>query len=122
MSSFVADTDPQIAEIINQEAQRQESGLELIASENSVGRSVMEVQGSVLTNKYALPFEIRSPFVTSGVRIGTPAITTTGIKPEQAGLIAQLISNLLKNPCSEQTIKDCRNQVEELCKAFPLYR
>lgn len=88
------------------------------------GKDAEELLGKaeITVNKNAVPFETRSPFVTSGVRIGTPAITTRGIKPEQAGLIAQLISNLLKNPCSEQTIKDSRNQVEELCKAFPLYR
>ena len=53
MSSHVVKTDPEIAAIIEQETQRQENGLELIASENCVSRAVMEAQGSVLTNKYA---------------------------------------------------------------------
>jgi len=155
MSNYVANTDPEIASIIEQEAERQESGLELIASENSVSRSVMEVQGSVLTNKYAegypakryyggcafvdaaeallgqaditvnknsIPFETRSPFVTSGVRLGTPAITSRGIKPEQAGIIARLISNILKNPGDDAVIQNSKKEVEDLCKAFPLYK
>ncbi len=53
MSSHVVKTDPEVAAIIEQETQRQENGLELIASENCVSRAVMEAQGSVLTNKYA---------------------------------------------------------------------
>ena len=53
MLSHVAKTDPEIAAIIEQETQRQENGLELIASENCVSRAVLETQGSVLTNKYA---------------------------------------------------------------------
>jgi len=73
-------------------------------------------------NKNAIPFETRSPFVTSGIRIGTPAITSRGITPEQAGTIAQIITNLLKNPQNESVIKKSRYEVEELCRSFPLYK
>jgi glycine hydroxymethyltransferase len=73
-------------------------------------------------NKNAIPFETRSPFVTSGIRIGTPAITSRGITPEQAGTIAQIISNVLKNPQNESVIKKSRYEVEELCRSFPLYK
>jgi len=53
ISPHILNTDPEIAKIIEQEIERQENGLELIASENSVSRAVMDAQGSVLTNKYA---------------------------------------------------------------------
>jgi len=79
-------------------------------------------QAKLTVNKNAIPFEKRSPFVTSGIRIGTPAITSRGIKSEQAGVIAQIISNLLKTPNDESVIKKSQNEVEELCKSFPLYK
>ena len=88
------------------------------------GKDAEELLGraEITVNKNAVPFETRSPFVTSGVRIGTPAITSRGIKPEQAGLVARLISDLLKNPGSEAVMEKSRNKVIELCKAFPLYQ
>jgi len=79
-------------------------------------------QAKLTVNKNAIPFEKRSPFVTSGIRIGTPAITSRGIKSEQAGVIAQIISNLLKTPNDESVIKKSQNEVVELCKSFPLYK
>lgn len=79
-------------------------------------------QAKLTVNKNAVPFETRSPFVTSGIRIGTPAITSRGIKAKQAGAIAQIISNLLKTPNDESVIKKSKHEVEELCKSFPLYK
>ena len=88
------------------------------------GKDAEELLGraEITVNKNAVPFETRSPFVTSGVRIGTPAITSRGIKPEQAGLVARLISDLLKNPGSDTVMEKSRNEVIELCRAFPLYQ
>jgi len=76
----------------------------------------------ITVNKNSIPFETRSPFVTSGVRIGTPAITSRGIKQEQAGIIARLISNILKNQGDDAVIQNSKKEVEDLCKAFPLYK
>jgi glycine hydroxymethyltransferase len=78
-------------------------------------------QAGITVNKNSIPFETRSPFVTSGVRIGTPAITSRGIKTAQAETIAQLISGILKNP-NNTAIKEAQVTVKELCQAFPLYR
>jgi len=79
-------------------------------------------QAGITVNKNSIPFETRSPFVTSGVRIGTPAITSRGIKTAQAETIAQLISGILKNPNNTAIIQEARGTVKELCQAFPLYR
>lgn len=79
-------------------------------------------QAGITVNKNAIPYETRSPFITSGIRIGTPAITSRGIKKEQAQFIAQLISNILKSPGKDAVIEESKKQVESLCKTFPLYQ
>ena len=60
--------------------------------------------------------------MTSGIRIGTPAITSRGMKAEQAEIIANLIAGLLKNPGSEEKLASTKGTIAELCAAFPLYK
>lgn len=79
-------------------------------------------RAKITVNKNAIPFETQSPFVTSGIRIGTPAITSRGIKTSEAEYIAQLIAQLLKNPNDEKILDHTRQNVTELCNAFPLYK
>jgi len=79
-------------------------------------------QAGITVNKNSIPFETRSPFVTSGIRIGTPAITSRGMKAEQAEIIANLIAGLLKNPGSEKKLASAKGTIAELCAAFPLYK
>ncbi len=79
-------------------------------------------QAGITVNKNSIPFETKSPFITSGVRIGTPAITSRGIKAAQAETIAGLISGILKAPNDQAKIQKTRGIVEELCQAFPLYK
>jgi glycine hydroxymethyltransferase len=88
------------------------------------GKAAEELLGQVgiTVNKNSIPFETRSPFVTSGIRIGTPAITSRGMKTPQAEVIGGLIANLLKNPESEKKVEDAKETIGELCKDFPLYR
>jgi glycine hydroxymethyltransferase len=85
------------------------------AAEELLGRADLTV------NKNSVPFETRSPFVTSGIRIGTPAITSRGMKADQAGVIANLIADLLTHPADEARIEKARGQVTDLCHAFPAY-
>lgn len=76
----------------------------------------------ITVNKNTVPFETRSPFITSGIRIGTPAVTTRGMKEKEMELIGKMISKVLHNIKSESTIAEVRKEVVELCKAFPLYK
>jgi glycine hydroxymethyltransferase len=90
---------------------------------NITGKDAQDVLGraGITVNKNAIPFETRSPMVTSGIRLGTPALTTRGMKSNEMTFIANLIVDVLKNPGNEQLIDKTRNKVMELCKAFPLY-
>ena len=76
----------------------------------------------ITVNKNTVPNEKRSPFVTSGVRIGTPALTTRGMKEPEMRQIAKWISTVLKDATNEETLKRVHSEVKELCKTFPIYR
>ena len=73
---------------------------------------------NITVNKNTIPKETRSPFITSGIRIGTPNITTRGLKEEQMEQIAYIMARVLTNPEEKDTLKQ---QVIELCKQFPVY-
>ncbi len=85
-------------------------------AEIALGRS------GITVNKNSIPFETRSPQVTSGIRIGTPAVTTRGMKAPEMAKIADLIVEVLKNPYEESVIAQTRQKVHELCQAFPIYQ
>jgi serine hydroxymethyltransferase (EC 2.1.2.1) len=73
----------------------------------------------IATNKNTIPFDPESPFITSGIRIGTAAMTTRGMKEPEMFEIAELISDTLENKSDIEKIK---KRVYELCDRFPLYR
>lgn len=75
----------------------------------------------ITVNKNTIPFETRSPFVTSGIRIGTPAVTTRGMKEKEMELIGDFIIEVLEHIDNEETQKKVRERVKELCLKFPLY-
>jgi glycine hydroxymethyltransferase len=75
----------------------------------------------ITVNKNMVPFDTKSPFVTSGIRLGTPALTTRGMKEGEMKKIAQLIDKVLSNIEDESIIQSVRSEVEELCSEFPLY-
>jgi glycine hydroxymethyltransferase len=76
----------------------------------------------ITVNKNTVPNEKRSPFVTSGVRIGTPALTTRGMKEADLTLIAGWIAQVLNDHKNETLLKKIKDQVRELCLKFPIYR
>jgi glycine hydroxymethyltransferase len=76
----------------------------------------------ITVNKNTVPNEKRSPFVTSGVRIGTPALTTRGMKEAEMKQIAVWIGQVLKDHSNEENLKKIKAQVRELCLKFPIYR
>ncbi|MEM9057828.1 MAG: serine hydroxymethyltransferase [Pseudomonadota bacterium] len=76
----------------------------------------------ITVNKNAVPNDPRSPFVTSGLRIGTPAITTRGMGAEETGQVAGWIADVLDDLDNDAVIDRVRGQVVELCRRFPVYR
>ncbi len=75
----------------------------------------------VTTNKNTIPFDPASPFVTSGVRIGTPAVTSRGFNQESMKEVAAIIALTLKNPQDEAKKEEARTRIAALCEKFPLY-
>ena len=73
------------------------------------------------TNKNMIPNDTRSPFVTSGIRLGTPAVTTRGLTEKHMEMIASWINDTLRNPEDESVHARVRSEVESLCQDFPLY-
>ena len=75
----------------------------------------------IIVNKNSIPFDKRGPKITSGIRIGTPALTTRGLKEDEMRLIARFIKDILENIDSDKVIEKVRSEVRELCKNFPIY-
>ncbi len=78
-------------------------------------------RAGITVNKNAVPFDRRGPNVTSGIRIGTPYVTSRGMGPEQMKQIADVIIDILKHPDDQAVVQRCREQVSALCDAFGLY-
>ena len=76
----------------------------------------------ITTNKNMVPYDQRSPLITSGIRIGTPALTTRGMGKDEMKLIAELIHDVLSNINDDTVIKKTRGSVRELCQNFPIYK
>ena len=74
-----------------------------------------------LQNKNAVPFDTESPFVTSGLRFGTPAATTRGFKEEECRFVAQKIVEVIANPNDEEFLTRTHDEIKDLCVKFPVY-
>ncbi len=87
------------------------------------GKQAEEALGKadITVNRNTIPFDPQKPFITSGIRIGTPAVTTRGMKEDEMREIARLIHRVLTNIDDEKVIQEVRDKVKELCAAFPLY-
>jgi glycine hydroxymethyltransferase len=78
-------------------------------------------QAGITLNKNTIPDDPRSPFVTSGVRIGTPSVTTQGMKVPEMTIIAELIARVLRHRADPTTLAAVRSEVAALCSKFPAY-
>jgi glycine hydroxymethyltransferase len=85
-----------------------------------VAQSVLD-DAAITLNKNAIPDDPRSPFVTSGLRIGTPSVTTQGMTEEEMPLIATSIARVLRNRDDADELQLVRKEVAELCARFPAY-
>ncbi len=85
-----------------------------------VAEAVLEKAG-ITVNKNAIPFDPEKPAVGSGIRIGTPAVTTRGMREEEMRLIGQLVAEVLQEAADEDRQRRVRGKVRELCQQFPLY-
>ncbi|MBQ1732001.1 MAG: serine hydroxymethyltransferase, partial [Bacteroidales bacterium] len=79
------------------------------------------VAADITTNKNMVPFDTRSPFQTSGLRFGTPAITTRGVKEDKMAVIVDLIDRVLCDPENEKVIAEVRAEVNKMMANYPLF-
>jgi glycine hydroxymethyltransferase len=94
-----------------------------LTSRGITGKDAQEAldRAWITVNKNTVPFETKSPMVTSGIRLGTPAVTTRGMKAPEMAVIAELIDRVLSNIGSESMAARVRGEVQELTGRFPLY-
>ncbi|MCK5504466.1 MAG: serine hydroxymethyltransferase, partial [Thermodesulfovibrionia bacterium] len=90
---------------------------------NITGKNAEDVlcRAGITVNKNSIPFEKLSPAITSGIRIGTPAVSTRGMKAPEMQIIAKFIIDVLKNHNNDNLIMNTREKVREFCESFPLY-
>lgn len=94
-----------------------------LSNKNITGKTaekVLEYAG-ITVNKNMVPFDQASPFITSGIRIGTPALTTRGMDNAAMREIAGMIDRVIKNSKNEAVLSDVQKEINELCSRFPLY-
>jgi len=94
-----------------------------LREEDFTGKDAEEAldKAGITANKNTVPFETRSPFITSGLRLGTPAITTRGMKEAEMALVGRWIADALRNREDEGTLTRIKGEVRELCQRFPFY-
>jgi glycine hydroxymethyltransferase len=78
-------------------------------------------KAGITVNKNAIPFDQNPPMVASGIRVGTPAVTTRGMREADMDLVGDFIGRVLRSPDDERTLGMVRSEVERLCRRFPLY-
>ena len=95
-----------------------------LTSKGVTGKDAQESldRAAITVNKNGIPFDTQGPQVTSGIRVGTPAVTTRGMKENEMRLIASYIADVIKNINDEQNIKAIAEKVKTLCAQFPLYQ
>ncbi|MGI8581377.1 MAG: serine hydroxymethyltransferase [Chitinophagaceae bacterium] len=94
-----------------------------LRNKNITGKKAQETldRAQITLNKNAVPFDDKSPFVTSGIRVGVPAITTRGMKEEHMQTVVDLVDKVLMDIDNENVITEVRNEVKDLMDHFPLY-
>jgi glycine hydroxymethyltransferase len=94
-----------------------------LRNKNITGKKAQETldKASITLNKNSVPFDDKSPFVTSGIRVGVPAITTRGMKQKDMEEVVSLVDKVLMNIDDEKIVLSVRKEVIKLMEAFPLY-
>ena len=94
-----------------------------LSNKGITGKEAQEAleESGIMVNKNLIPFESKGPSVTSGIRIGTPAVTTRGMKEREMDVISELIDKVLKSLEDERLHSDIKEKVKALCKKFPFY-
>ena len=94
-----------------------------LRNKDITGKKAQETldKAHITLNRNAVPFDDKSPFITSGIRVGVPAVTTRGMKEEQMETVVSMIDKVLNNKEDEKTIKSVKSEVNEFMKQFPLY-
>lgn len=95
--------------------------MKAIGITGKVAQNVLDEIG-ITANRNTIPFETLSPFVTSGIRLGSPALTTRGLKEDDFKEIADIIATVVKNPEDAAIKAACADRVAALCKKYPLYK
>lgn len=94
--------------------------MKAIGITGKVAQNVLDEIG-ITANRNTIPFETLSPFVTSGIRLGSPALTTRGLKEDDFKEVADIIATVVKNPEDAAIKASCADRVAALCKKYPLY-
>lgn len=94
-----------------------------LTSKDITGKEAQTVldEVNITSNRNTIPFEPRSPFVTSGIRLGSPALTTRGFKEDDMCEVGNIIALVLNDPTNEEKKEEARRRVAALCKKYPLY-
>ena len=94
-----------------------------LTSKGITGKEAEEAldMAGVTVNKNAIPYDERPPAITSGIRLGTPCVTTRGMGEAEMAEIAELIDEVLKNRASETEVKELKQRVKNICERFPIY-
>ena len=94
-----------------------------LTSKGITGKEAQNVldEVNITSNRNTIPFEPRSPFVTSGIRLGSPALTTRGFKEDDMREVGNIIALVLNDPQNEEKKEEARRRVAALCKKYPLY-
>lgn len=94
-----------------------------LSTKNITGAKAQEAldEVGITVNKNNIPFDMKSPVVTSGIRVGTPAVTTRGMKEEEMNEIGKLMAKVLHNIGNVHVYQEAREQVKDLCNRFVLY-
>ena len=94
-----------------------------LRNKNMTGKAAQEMldEVGITTNKNAVPWDDKSPLITSGIRIGTPALTTRGMKEKEMEKIAEMINEVISKPGDENVKKDILQRIDDLTSEFPLY-
>jgi len=94
-----------------------------LRNKNLTGKEVQEALdlAGITVNKNAVPFDDKSPFITSGIRVGTPALTTRGMKEPEMEFVGDLIDEVVRNMGKTDVYKNVQEKIKKLCTGFPLY-